>query len=307
VTTIGRQLAEQAVARPDAVALVEAGTGRRFTFAELDRAASAAAREWTAAGVGRGSAVLVFVPVSAALYVALLGLFRAGGVALFLDPSAGRAHLERCCARWAPDALLATPKAHLLRLVSAALRRIPRKFVVGAWLPATRRWPSAWEGEIEPADAARPEDPAMVTFTSGSTGTPKAAVRTHAFLMAQYRALAPALELAPGDVDLATLPVFVLANLAAGLTTVLPSADLRRPGAVDAARIFRDVLSHGVSRIAASPAFFERLVEHGRATGTILPGLRHLHTGGAPVFPRLLEELGRLGPGARAVAVYGST
>jgi acyl-CoA synthetase (AMP-forming)/AMP-acid ligase II len=125
--------------------------------------------------------------------------------------------------------------------------------------------------------------------------------------MAQYRALAPALELAPGDVDLATLPVFVLANLAAGVTTVLPSTDLRRPGAVDAGRIFADVLGHGVSRIAASPAFFERLVEHGRATGRTLPGLRHLHTGGAPVYPRLLEAMGRLAPGARVVAVYGST
>jgi olefin beta-lactone synthetase len=307
MTTIGALLAEQARMRPDAVALIEAGTGRALTFAELDREASAAAREWTAQGIGRGKAVLVFVPLSTSLYIALLGLFRAGGVALFLDPSAGRVHLERCCARRPPDGLLATPKAHLLRLVSAALRQIPRKFVVGGWVPATRRWPRRWEGDVAPYDAARPDDAALVTFTSGSTGVPKAAVRTQAFLMAQYRALAPALELAPGDVDLATLPVFVLANLAAGVTTVLPSTDLRRPGAVDAARIFTDVLGHGVSRIAASPAFFERLVEHGRATGGTLPGLRHLHTGGAPVYPRLLEALGRLAPGARVVAVYGST
>ena len=40
------------------------------------------------------------------------------------------------------------------------------------------------------------------------------------------RALERALDLRAGEVDLATLPVFVLANLASGVSTVLPDADL---------------------------------------------------------------------------------
>lgn len=313
--TLGGLLIQMARQRPDAVAIIDEHAGaaraRRLTFAELEAEVSAAAAWLQAQGLRRGDAVLVFVPMSAALYVALLAMFRVGVVALFLDPAAGREHMDRCCARWAPAAFLAVPKAHLLRLRSAALRRVPRKFVLGGcWLPGTRRWlggrGSAAIGQAG-ADSVAPEDAALVTFTSGSTGVPKAAVRTHAFLLAQYHALAPSIELASGEVDLATLPVFTLANLAAGVTTLIAPVDLRRPGAVDASAVFAAVRRHGVDRITASPAFFERLIAHARCCGETLPGLRKLHTGGAPVYPRLLDGLRELAPAARAVAVYGST
>ena len=305
--TIGDLLTAQAQARPQGLALVDDRAGLTLTFAELDDAVGRAAAWWQGQGLRRGQAVLVFVPMSAALYVELLALFRLGAVALFLDPSAGRQHLEQCCARWAPDALLAIPKAHLLRLRSRALRRIPLKVSAGCWVPGARRRPARWRGGVLATSPAVPADAALVTFTSGSTGVPKGAVRTHGFLLAQFRALAPSIALEPGDVDLATLPVFTLANLAAGVTTVIPDVDLKRPGAVDAARVFAQIERRGVTRITASPAFFERLVAYGGADGRTLPTLRKIHTGGAPVFPRLLEALRRLAPAAQVVAVYGST
>ncbi len=305
--TIGDKLSEQARVRPETVALIDDAAGRTLTFAQLDEEVAKAAAWWRARGLKRGEAVLVFVPMSADLYVVLLALFRIGAVALFLDPSAGREHLERCCARWTPDALLAIPKAHLLRLRSRALRAIPLKVTTGGWLPGTTRWLAGVTAERVTMSDARPEDAALVTFTSGSTGVPKGAVRTQGFLLAQYRALAPSIALEPGDVDLATLPVFTLANLAAGVTTVIPDVDLRKPGAVDAARVWTQIERRGVNRITASPAFFERLIEEGRARGATLDGLKKLHTGGAPVFPRLLEALQALAPKADVVAVYGST
>ncbi len=312
MTTIGEILAARARSMPDAVAIAEAGRGRgrRLTFAELEAAVARAAEQLAGLGLRRGEAVLVFVPMSVDLYVALLAMFRLGVVALFLDPSAGRAHLERCCARWPPRALLAVPRAHLLRLISPALRSIPLKLAARGWVPGARRWTTgAGQGPVtaERRDAPATEDPALVTFTSGSTGTPKAAVRTQGFLVAQYRVLAPAIALQAGDVDLATLPVFTLANLASGVTTVIPSVDLRRPGAVDGAQVWADLERHEVTRVTASPAFFDRLIAHGQAAGRTLPGLRQIYTGGAPVFPRLLEALQALAPNAAVVAVYGST
>lgn len=305
--TIGDKLTEQARVRPGTVALIDDAAGRTLTFAQLDDEVAKAAAWWRARGLKRGEAVLVFVPMSADLYVALLALFRIGAVALFLDPSAGKEHLERCCARWAPVALLAIPKAHLLRLRSRALRAIPLKVTTGGWLPGTVRWLLGTTAERVTANDAQPEDAALVTFTSGSTGVPKGAVRTQGFLLAQYRALAPSIALEAGDVDLATLPVFTLANLAAGVTTVIPDVELRKPGAVDAARVWAQIERRGVNRITASPAFFERLIAEGKARGATLAGLRKLYTGGAPVFPRLLEALQALAPNAEVVAVYGST
>ncbi|MBI5691331.1 MAG: AMP-binding protein [Verrucomicrobia bacterium] len=318
MTTIAEILSGQARARPDTLALVEARPtgGRRLTFGELEREVERAAAELAAWGLHRGDAVLVFVPMSVDLYVSLLAMFRLGVVALFLDPSAGRRHLEQCCQRWPPRALLATRRAHLLRLVCPALQRIPLKLIPSGWWPNTRCWPGWSRRPGAPArhpaslparGDVRPEDPALVTFTSGSTGGPKAAVRTHGFLVAQHRVLAPAIGLAAGDVDLGTLPIFTLANLASGVTTVLSATELRRPGAVDGAQVMEEIGRHRVNRIAASPAFFERLVAAARAGGAVLTTLRHVHTGGAPVFPRVLADLRAVAPQAEVVAVYGST
>lgn len=149
--------------------------------------------------------------------------------------------------------------------------------------------------------------PALLTFTSGSTGEPKAAMRSHGFLLAQHRVLQGSIRLEPGEVDLPTLPVFVLANLASGVTSVLPDADLRRPGFIDPAPVLRQIERHGVTRSAGSPAFFERLAERLRAEGRTEPGLEKLFTGGAPVFPGTLRRLKRAFPNADPEVVYGST
>ena len=308
--TIGDILALQVRTRPNVVALIDARGGgeRRLSYADLGREIAAAAAWLEAQGLRRGQAVLVFVPVSADLYVALLALFRLGAVALLLDPGAGLSHVEQCCVRWRPDGLLAVPRAHLLRLGSAALRRIPLQMVLGGWFPGARRWPAGrCREDTDTWPALAPESPALVTFTSGSTDLPKAAVRTHGFLLAQHRVVERHLALTPGEVDLATLPVFTLANLASGVTTVLPDVDLRRPGAVDGAGVAATVARFGVTRITASPAFFERLGDHLAASGQPLPTLRKLYTGGAPVFPRVLAQLQTQVPAARVVAVYGST
>ncbi len=300
----------QAIARPKAPAIIESPRGRLrvTTFGELDEAAQRAATMLRETGLRAGDAVLVFQPMSAELYVALLALFRLGATAMFLDPSAGAAHLAACCELQPPRALVASARAHLLRVRSRALRMIPLKFAIGLPVPGARTWAkwrdSAPMHETFPAAA---DTAALLTFTSGSTGQPKAAVRTHGFLRAQHRVLERNLALQPGEVDLTTLPVFLLANLASGVTSVIPNADLRAPGRIEPGPVLRQVNAHQVTRCAASPAFFERLLEGEQAQPGACAGLRKLFTGGAPVFPRLLEALAAAAPSASVEAVYGST
>ena len=249
-------LTEQTRKRPKAAAIIEMHRGRDrvTTFAELDERSAKVARLLRNSGIQASDSVLIFHAMSSELYVVLLGAFRIGATAMFLDPSAGRAHIERCCELQAPRALIASPKAHLLRLTSAALRRIPRKFVVGAWVPgATPLTNAEKETPLETCERCDSDASALLTFTSGSTGLPKAAVRSHGFLLAQHHVLERHIELAAGEVDLTTLPVFLLANLASGVTSVIPDADLRAPGTVDPAPILTQMRRHGVTRCAASP------------------------------------------------------
>jgi acyl-CoA synthetase (AMP-forming)/AMP-acid ligase II len=144
-------------------------------------------------------------------------------------------------------------------------------------------------------------------LTSGSTGEPKAAVRTHGFLIAQHAALVESLELEPGEVDLCTLPIVLLANLASGVTSVIPDADLRSPGAIDPRRVDRQIRATHPTRTVASPALLGRLVGHAVQHSSRLDTFRRIYTGGAPVFPKILDAIARVSPHASVVAVYGST
>lgn len=292
------RLAESAAAHPDRIALIS-GRGRRrrtITFAELDDRVGRVAAELMGGGLQPGERALLFVPMSIELYVALLGVLRAGGVAVFVDAWADRRRLDAAVQVARPRFFLGTPRAHLLRAVSPAIRAIDRHRWV--WREFGNRGGGASQA---PMVDVSPKAHALVTFTTGSTGRPKAAARSHSFLWAQHLVLSRHLGLDATDVDMPTLPVFVLHDLAEGCTCVLPDFDPRRPADFDPAAIRTQMREERVTTCSASPVFFEKLL----ASGEPLP-LRAAFTGGAPVLPALARRLAvQVGSGAHVV--YGST
>jgi acyl-CoA synthetase (AMP-forming)/AMP-acid ligase II len=200
------------------------------------------------------------------------------------------------------------PLACAMRLLVPALRRIPKAFVARACFPgavplrkAASREPS---GHLE---AVAPDAPAMLTFTSGSTGRPKGVLRSHGLLAATHRILAAHLALRAGEMDVAVLPVVVFSNLAAGVASLIPDADLRQPGAIDAPRLAHQIEAWRPTGLVASPALLERLADEVLARGDRLDSLRRVFAGGAPVFPRVLDKAAAVAPGARVHALYGAT
>jgi acyl-CoA synthetase (AMP-forming)/AMP-acid ligase II len=298
-------LEEQASRSGDRLAIIEAR--QRITFSELDRAAASAAGDLARAGVRAGMRVLVLVPMSIALYTTMIALFRMRATVVFVDPSAGRARLDRSVASVRPDAFVAIPRAHWLRLTSSAIRAIPIKAALGGNVFGAARIARRLSAHVERIEPCDPDTPAIITFTSGSTGDPKPAVRTHGFLIAQHGVLADDLALAAGDVDLCTLPIVLLANLASGVTSVIPDADLRAPGAIDPSPVDAQIRAVHATRIVASPALVERLVQHASGRGARLDTFRRIYMGGAPVFPQMMDSAARVAPHASIVAVYGST
>ena len=302
------RLLARAAERGDQPAIVEAHRGRDTvtSFSRIAERSARAAAVLETQGIARGDAVLFLAPMGAGLYAWLLGALRLGAVALFLDPSAGRAHVSRCLRRLAPRAFVGSRRAHLLRLVVPEMRRIPVQVCADGRLPFCLSEAHA-EGAAATLAACADGDPALVTFTSGSTGEPKAVVRSHGLLLEQHRVLEKALALRAGMADLTTLPIFLLANLASGVTSVIPEGDLARPGAVDARPILGQLARWRPQSCGAAPAFVERLCEACEASGSDLGPLARLHVGGAPVFPDLIARATRLLPRGELVAVYGSS
>lgn len=311
VLAVLREVAARTPDRPALIAPAPDGGVKRCTFSELrgriDRAAAGLRR----LGLGPGERVIVMIPMSIELYVALLAVLQIGAVAVFVDPWIGARQIAAFAAFAEPRAWIGVPRSHLLRLVSGALRSIPLTVTTGfrlGRLPARRTLAeledAPGDGNIHPVE---PGSPALITFTSGSSGEPKGANRTHGFLLAQHRALAAEFPAAPGDVDMPMFPVFSLNNLAVGVTSVVPDLDFRRVDQVDARRVLRQMADHGVTTCTASPPFFDRLTARVMEFPGEAPRLRRLLTGGAPVSDAQLRGWRRALPHTEILVAYGST
>ncbi len=288
---------------PERVALAEA-SGRTITFERLDSATASLAGALRREGFGPGHRFLVLVPMGISLYLALLSLFRAGCTAVLVDPGMSRARLGPLLGGLGLSGFIGSPRAQLLRLALPQLRGLDMYLSTGfSFLP--HRLLCSFRGP--PAEPVPSQEPALVTFTGGSTGTPRALGRDHAFLLAQHEVLATHMGLCQSDVDLPTLPVFLLNSLALGATCLLPPAhptQLREKATI---ALLSRMAGAGVTTSSGSPAFFGSLVDVAESRGLALPNFRKLFLGGGRVPSVLLERLARLLPSTRLQIVYGST
>lgn len=288
----------------DQIALVDcvAGKDREVSFRELASQVDEVSYRLNRLGIVAGDRVLVFHPVAIELYAFLLGCFQSGVVVVLADPSGGKEFLAGVCRGVRPKGFFGSRKAHLLKLVNPELRRVPCSLHPKGWWPGSKGVWDGGDGTTRVRHEADHDHPALITFTSGSTGLPKGVMRSHGFLLDQHQALENALELRAGECDLVTLPVFALANLASGLTSVIAEGDLGRPGEVDGRRVADQCRRWKVTRGTAAPAFFEALMRDG-----CMPSFEKVFTGGAPVFADLVGRLKEAQPEMEVVAVYGST
>jgi olefin beta-lactone synthetase len=285
-----RTFLDSAERRGDRTAIV-ASDGAVATYGELTRRSATLAAAWRQRGLGCGDRVLLAMPLAIDLYVGLIALWRIGAVAVFPEPALGLRGLRHAARVTKPRALLTDGRFRALRYAVPELWRIPLSLG-----PHER-------GSAPDAVAAVDLDhPALISFTSGSTGLPKAMVRSHGMLGRQNAYVCELLAPRHDDAtDLVAFPVFVLANLGLGTTSVLPNWNLRRHDAADPAGIAAVIARHKVTRALVPPSICEKLAAGPPVT------LDTVFTGGGPVFPHLLERLIEWMPSTEIVTVYGST
>ena len=166
--TLASLFATQVRRTPDAVAAVH--EDRRLSYRELDEASSRLAHHLRALGVGPEVVVGLCVERSVEMLVGLLGIVKAGGAYLPLDPGypAERLAFMLSDAR-APVAVTQAPLQDRLGADHAC--RVVR-------LDADAAAIAAHPGEA-PLVRLDPHNTAYVIYTSGSTGTPKGVAVDH--------------------------------------------------------------------------------------------------------------------------------
>jgi amino acid adenylation domain-containing protein len=285
-------VAEQARVRPDAVAAVF--DGEMLTYGELDRRAEVLARYLRAMGVGHEDLVPVALERGLDVWVALLGVLKAGAAFAVLDTASPPARLAF---------ILGDTEAEVVLTSSDTRGQLPEP--VG-WVPV------CLDTDWERIEAVATEEPlvewatgdslAYALYTSGSTGKPKGVLIEHRALMSYLASFIGMFELGPGDrvlqfaslaFDLSQAEIFST-WVSGGTLVSAPRDTLLSPEAL------ADLLRRErVTYVGAPPAMLA-LVEPGP-----YPDLQHVLVGGEACPGDLVNRWNL--PGRRFVNGYGPT
>lgn len=265
----------------------------KITYEKLAQDVKDYAQYFLSKGIKKGDNVLIFTPMSIELYKILSAIFYLGATAVFVDAWADKNRLNQALSIVPCKAFIGCPKAFILKLLSKEVRKIKINII-----PTQIKKPKTLE-EIEPAT---PDTTALITFTTGSVGIPKAAKRTHEFLLEQHYVLKKHLKPNENDIDLVSLPIFVLHNLACATTSVIPDFNPQKPSEINPKKILNDIKQNKITTSVGSPRFYEKLAEYGE-----IKGLERIFTGGAPVFKKSAKFLEEKFINTNIEIVYGST
>jgi long-chain acyl-CoA synthetase len=301
-------LTRAAAGAPDGVAMVEAATGRRVTWAaladEVDRVAAGLNRM----GLVAGYRVAIALPNRIEFVTAYLGALRAGLVAVPVNPRSVTGELVRlladCGARVviADHSTVTTVRQAVAGLEDALVGAdeelrsrtvVPRIVVVSApTVPGELGYDevAGTRGTDVPL-GADPERLAVLLYTSGTSGRPRAAMLTHRALLAnveQAAAVQPPMITAD-DVVLGVLPLFHVYGLNAVLGQVLRQrARLVLVDGFDMEESLTIIEDEAVTVLPVAPpvfAYWQAVPDLGER----LNGVRLVLSGSAPLSPRLVE------------------
>ena len=288
----------QAKRTPEAVC-VECG-GRRLSFQAVDERASRLACELRRLGVRGESLVALWLPRSELMVVGILGVLKAGGAYLPIEPvfpdervslllgDAGVSAVVTCEGLRGRLAAGAPPALSLDGLPAGEDADLPAEEMPGKEMPS---------GQL-----------AYVIYTSGSTGVPKGVGVEHRQLLAYLRAARERLELPEGGTyahvstfaaDLGNTVLFPPLCFG-GTLRIVPEDQLQDPNAMA-----ENFVRFPVDCLKIVPSQLAALLEHPQGAA-FLPR-RRLVLGGEAVGWKTIEMVRRLAPECRIFNHYGPT
>jgi amino acid adenylation domain-containing protein len=280
-------IAEQARARPDALAVAFGADS--LTYADLDSGAESVAAWLRNEGITAEQLVGICADRSIAMIVAILGVLKAGGAYLPLDP------------QYPSDRLAFMVEQARASLVLAQHGTENLFAGTGVRVEGLEGARAATDGRVLPRrPAVSPRGLAYVIFTSGSTGRPKGVMIEHRGLLnlalAQAEAFGVAassrvLQFASTSFDASVSEMF--STFVAGGTLYLLARDELLPGALEQA-----LRRLAISVVTLPPSLLTVL------SSDALPDLRTVVSAGEACTPEIVR---RWAVGRRFINAYGPT
>ncbi|MER6028249.1 amino acid adenylation domain-containing protein [Streptomyces sp. NPDC001851] len=295
---------EQARLRPSDVAAVHGEAS--LTYDELNRLANRTARALRARGVRDETAVAVVMERTLDWLVAVLAVFKAGGVYLPVEPQLPADRIAYMLAR-ADCALALTERAGAARPagLEGALRGSAGTAAVALDTLLAEEWP-----DTDPGVPVAAGQGAYIYFTSGSTGMPKGVLCEHAGFVNHLLAKIDDLGITEGRVVAQTAPQCfdislwqLVAALAVGGRTLIIGQD----AVLDVARFAETVDRERVEVLQVVPSYLEVLLTELDANPRALPALRCVSVTGEALKRELAERWFAAFPDVALVNAYGLT
>lgn len=288
--------AEQAARTPDAVALVF--NDERITYRELDQRANRLAWHLRGLGVGPDTIVGLCMHRSPALIVGLLGIIKAGGAYLPLDPYYPAERLAY---------ITADAKPRVIVSESALITALGAQQVPLVQLDAD--WPRIEANPVsQPPNATLPDHLIYVLYTSGSTGQPKGVMGTHRAVVNRLH-WDVTQEISDEVYAQKTTPNFIDAlwdifmPLIRGQSTVIVPEDVVR----DPGRLIDLLSREAATRIVLVPSLLRTILDSPSDLAQRLAKLRHWACSGEPLSNSLAAKFRARLPHAELINIYGTS
>jgi amino acid adenylation domain-containing protein len=298
---------EQARKTPDRIAV--ACGDRRLTYRELNERANRLARILAREGVGPEKVVALLSERRIELLVAILGVFKAGGAYLPLDPHHPPARIRQLVEQSRPALILASDA------LAADLERTISTFDPEA-RPRTLGLNPGSDQEVGAENLpplAGPNNLAYVIYTSGSTGAPKGAMVEQVGMINHLYAKLAELRLGENDVVAQTASQcfdisvwqFLAALLVGGRVQIFDDDLTHDPSA-----LLRQIERESVTVVEVVPSLLRAMLEGatvGEAAVHGLAALRCMMVTGEALPPELASWWLRIYPRVPMLNAYGPT
>ena len=299
--TIHRLFEKTAAAYPERTAAVH--NDSEITYANLNARANQIARLLLRCGMQPGGGVGILDHRGIDALAAMLGVFKAGGMFLSLDPGHPVERIQH---------MIRDSKVQILVSRSAYMTELPPGSYDGLRVLVDElRLDLELTSAPEAIELGTP--PAYLIYTSGSTGLPKGAIIRHdgavnhifaEFDLLRFHVSTAFLQSAPSSSDISVWQY--LAPLLIGGRTVIADFDT----VCDPAALLRMIREKRITMIELVPVVMSALLEHAAQLSPeerALPDLEWAMVTGEAPTPSLVNQWLSTYPGTKLVNAYGPT